>query len=400
MELANLKRFLFIILVFVSAYFITGTTIQNPRPLVPVKTIPCGISLEETEKINSILRDVYNRFSLPGGLSIAISYQERLVYAGSVGYADRGKKTPLTPDHRMRIASVSKPVTSIAIMKLIEENKIRLSDPVFGETGILKGEYGIPTYENTQVEITVKQLLEHTAGGWGNAKFDPMFRIQNKNEKQFINKVLLHHPLNYLPGTKYEYSNFAYYVLGRVIEKASGMPYEDYVKQHVLIPCGITGMRIGGNTSNSDEVDYISTRNQGQYYLPMLHFFPYQFDAPGGWIANPVELLKLLARVDGFLNVADILTEETIEIMITPSAQNEFYALGWSVNKNNDWRHVGDWPGTTALLARNSDGFSWAILVNHRPSYFVTRRNFDLTISTLFWRISGLIHNWPLGTEL
>ena len=341
------------------------------------------ISADTSETVENILRDFYNKYSLPGGISMAISYREKLVYAGAIGYADKEHKIPLTPEHRMRIASLSKPITSIAVMKLVEEKKLNLNDEVFGSTGIFGGEYGVPVYENCPVKITVKQLLEHTAGGWGNSRRDPMFSIRNAAGDEFIRTVIKEYPLENSPGTKYDYSNFGYCVLGRVIEKKSGMTYENYVKKHVLTPCGISGMRIGGKTSEPDEVEYIDSSGQNPYLLSPAHM-----DAHGGWVANPIELLKLLVRVDGFSNVPDILESETIKTMTTPSEQNDGYALGWSVNRSNNWWHTGSLPGTATEMARSSAGYNWVILVNFRPS---AAPDFFGDLDRLFWTIKETV---------
>ena len=344
------------------------------------------------ETIENVLRDFYNKYSLPGGISMAISYREKLVYAGAIGYADKEHKIPLTPEHRMRIASLSKPITSIAVMKLTEEKKLKLNDEVFGDTGIFGSEYGLPKYEDNPVKITVKQLLEHTAGGWGNSKKDPMFSIRNVTGDEFIRTVIKEYSLENSPGTKYDYSNFGYCILGRVIEKKSGMKYEDYVKKHILIPCGIDGMRIGGNTSASDEVEYIGDNWENPYFYSPTHM-----DSHGGWIANSVELLKLLARIDGFSNVPDILESRTIETMTTPSEQNNGYALGWCVSNNNNWWHTGSLPGNSSEMTRSAEGFNWVILVNSRkfsaPEYFGD-------MDKLFWTIKAKIQTWSAGTEL
>ena len=343
--------------------------------------------------IDNILKEFYDKHSLPGGVSLAISYRGRLVYAGTIGYADRERKIPLTTEHRMRIASLSKPITAIAIMKLVEERKLNLNDEVFGETGIFKGEYGVPKFENRPVKITVKQLLEHTGGGWGNARNDPMYHASNAIGEEYMRTIIRDRPLEHLPGTKHDYSNFGYWVLGRVIEKASGVPYEDYVKEHILKPCGISGMRIGGDASAPDEAEYIGNRNENPYSSIRS---PRRMDAVGGWIATPTELLKLLVRVDGFSTVPDILRSETIRTMTTPSAQSPNYALGWFVNQNNGWFHTGAQLGATSLMERVPNGFNWVILINSSasPDEFIRDRD------GLMGKILGTVRTWSTGTEL
>ena len=387
--MSKINSCFFVAVVGVSLFCASLANGQTASPLDRSNTQTSNIQ----ETIDGILRDFCNQYSLPGGVSMAISYREKLVYAGAIGYADKEHKIPLTPEHRMRIASLSKPITAIAIMKLEEEKKLNLNDEVFGETGIFKGEYGIPELENCPVKITIKQLLEHTTGGWGNSKNDPMFSIpRNVARKEFMRTVIRERPLENPPGTKHDYSNFGYWVLGRVIEKQSGMTYEDYVKENILMSCGISGMRIGGNVSASDEVEYIGDGRQRPYTLS-----PHHMDAHGGWVANPIELLKLLVRVDGFSTVQDILRSETITTMTTPSKQSPNYALGWVVNRSNNWWHMGGMPGTSAEMARSSEVFNWVILVNSRPD---SAPEFSGDMDKLFWQIKSTVRTWPTGIAL
>lgn len=354
-----------------------------------------------TKTIDDLLQEFYDKHSFPGGISMAISYRERLVYSGAIGYADKEQKIPLSPKHRMRIASVSKPVTAIAIMKLVEDGKLCLSDEVFGKKGILGDELGIPKLGNGSVTtITVKHLLEHTAGGWGNSKNDPMRmannRVINMSKKSFVQNVLETYPLERPPGMEYDYSNFGYCLLGRIIEKVTKMTYEDYVKKHILSPCGIKDMKIGGKTSDPGEVEYFSA-NVDPYVLSPLHM-----DAHGGWIANPVELLKLMVRADNFPGEKDLLNRATISVMTTSSAESGNYALGWRVNRKNTWFHFGAMRGTAAMIARTQNGFCWVILTNfnYGAGDMEKRSVFMNDMDRLFWRASSRIKEWPSGSKL
>ena len=349
------------------------------------------------ETIDGILRDFYNKYSLPGGISMAISYQEKLVYAGAVGYADKDHKIPLTPEHRMRIASLSKPITSIAIMKLWEEKKLRLDDFVFGENGIFKNRYGMPTYREKPVDVTIRHLLEHSSGGWGRAVSYSGAEVR----LQDIDQVLEKFPLEHLPGTHSDnssYSNFGFYVLGRIIETTSEMTYENYVKENILKPSGIDGMRVGTRRSGPDEVEYIAT--VGTDINPSIYNNPVVMDSFGGWVANPIELLKILVRVDGFSSVEDILNRRTIDIMTTQSTINNHRALGWALNSSdNNWWHTGGMPGTSSIMARSSNGFNWVILINYQPPDDV-RSQFSSDMDALFWQIHRTVKNWHTGTDL
>ena len=312
----------------------------------------------DTEKtIDRILQEFYDRHQYRGGISLAITRNERLVYAGAVGYADRNNTVRLTPQHRMRLASVSKTITSIAISKLFEEGKLSFDDKVFGINGIFKNAYGMPTYNGNPVDITIMQLLDHVSG----------FGTDAPNN--FEIETTLKTPLRNLPGAAYEYSNFGYNVLGRVIETITGMPYEKYVQEYVLKLCGINGMRIGANAPGPDEVEYI--RNDA------LTAYPSNAPGPsGGWVASPIELMKFMAHIDNFSNVPDILKSNT------PRTR----ALGHS-------GRLGQ--GTWTYLMRESNGFNWTLLMNYVPPDF---ENIDRP--ALFRQIREAITEWPAGTEL
>ena len=188
------------------------------------------------------------KFSIPGG-AVAVMRDGKLIYARGFGYADVENKTPVQPDALFRIASVSKPITGVAIMKLVEEGKLRLDDrvaPLIAHLTPAPGATVDPRWE----QITIRHLLTHT-GGWDrdkpNGGFDPMDRpviaaaavnAPAPASAETIIRYMKGMPLDFNPGEKFAYSNFGYDILGRVIERVSGMPYEEYVRTHVLAARG------------------------------------------------------------------------------------------------------------------------------------------------------------------
>eukprot|EP00906_Rhabdomonas_costata_P010802 RCo015183 len=101
------------------------------------------------------------------GLSVAIARRRQMVYCKAFGVADKTSGEKVSPDHLFRIASVSKPITSVAIFSLIEQSRFTLDDFVFGAKGILGFDYGKDLPERVG-KITIRHLLEHTSGGWQN----------------------------------------------------------------------------------------------------------------------------------------------------------------------------------------------------------------------------------------
>ncbi len=345
----------------------------------------------EKREMQEMATDLMAKNDVPA-LSVAIAKDDRLVYAEAFGTAD-GKDEKLTPGHRFRIASVSKPVTSVAAMGLIERGKLRLSDRVFGKGAVLGTDFGKSPYGLHVEAVTIEHLLTHTAGGWSNSgpDPDPMFTHPRMNHAALISWTLDNLPLHDAPGAKHAYSNFGFCVLGRVIEKITGTGYAEYVRKEVLIPCGIRAMEIAGNTladRKPMEVVYHGQGNENPYGMQVA-----RMDAHGGWIATPSDLVRLLVRVDGFPGKRDILKPETIKVMTTGSTTNPGYAKGWIVNRQNNWWHNGSLPGTITLMVRTSGGMCWAALTNTRKPG--SRLSGDL--DRLVWNMVGKVSVWPGG---
>jgi CubicO group peptidase (beta-lactamase class C family) len=317
--------------------------------------------------IKSKVQAYISKHNLPG-VSIALTRDGRLVYAAGFGEADQSSGEEVSPDHLFRVASVSKPITSVAIMRLVEQGKITSLDKrVFGPNSILGSKYSTPA-NNTKIEnITVRQLLEHVSG-FTNDYGDPMFENTSYTQEQLINWALKNKvPFN-TAGSVYEYANFGYCLLGRVIEQASGQPYETYVRNNVLNKAGITRMVIADNSlagRKSGEVVYYPS---GAYNLNVR-----RFDSHGGWIATPIDLMRFMVRVDGLPTKSDIIKGTSYTTMTTKpgikdkNGNDPNYAFGWIVGSGYQW-HNGAMSGTLGLMSRAPNGFGYAALVNMRPS--------------------------------
>jgi CubicO group peptidase (beta-lactamase class C family) len=155
------------------------------------------------------------------GVSVAAARNGRLAYAQGFGVADTKTGEKVTSAHLFRIASVSKPITSATIFSLVEQGRLALTDRVFGTGGIL-ADFDVRS-RNFVEDITIEHLLTHASGGWQNGPDDPMAN-QGMNLRELIAWTLANRPLAVRPGATFNYSNFGYCLLGRVIEKISGQP--------------------------------------------------------------------------------------------------------------------------------------------------------------------------------
>ena len=330
--------------------------------------------------IEQTIENFMRKYQIPG-LSIAIARQEEIIFAKGYGFADIEKKVPVNITHKFRIASVSKPVTSVAIMKLREQGKLSLEDKVFGTGGILANDYHVE--DELLKQITVRHLLEHTAGKeWANDSHDPMFQKPDLSQAATIRWVLKHRRLTKVPGTEYAYSNFGYCILGRVIEKLSGIGYQHYVRKNIFLPVGVKSFSMGNKKPANSlfQVRYYPDTDESPYWFNVE-----RMDSHGGWISNAIDLVKFSMSVDGLGE--DILNKESIKIMTTPSKRNSNYSLGWNVNQYNNWWHNGSLPGTASILVRTEHGYSWAVLLNKRSE----DKHFLGDLDKLSWNlISGI----------
>ncbi|MGC1296083.1 MAG: serine hydrolase domain-containing protein [Alloacidobacterium sp.] len=327
-------------------------------------------------------------------MSVSISKGGRFVYDHAGGMADRQHMTQAQQDSLFRIADLSKPITAVTIFSLIENSKFNLTDKVFGPAGILDTKYGKPPYKPYVADITVDDLLTHTAGGWAADANDPMIHNNGWDQAKLITSTIANVALTSQPGTQWIFSNFGYCLLGRIIEQITGQPYETYVQTNILAPCGITGMQIARNSERdraSNEVIYIGQYSEDPYKININ-----RMDSADGWIASSTQLIQFLNHVAGAPAIPALLKPETIRAMTTPVPAypqgGARYARGWMVSSNGagSWWQSGSLPGSTSLMAHNPDGSCLAALCNTRtqPHQEIDTALYN-TMSNMLQNVSG-----------
>jgi CubicO group peptidase (beta-lactamase class C family) len=302
------------------------------------------------------------------GLAVAIADCGQVLYEAGFGFADKARGEKVVPTNLFRIASVSKVLTSVAVFALIEKGRLTLADKVFGTGGVLGTDYGTAPYKPFVEDITIEHLLTH-ASGWQKDVPDPMFSHPGMDQAQLISWTIDNTPPTAPPGQTFFLSNFGYCVLGRVIEKVTRQKYDDYVRAAVLEPCGITNMRIAGNTR--------AERARGEVvYYAEGHADPYRqdlarTDSVGGWIATAGDLVRFATHLEAVLKPA------TIATMTTPSSVSQRrhfvtgwsqFAKGWLISDGGNWWYNGTVTGTSAILVRTKSCLSWAALANSRKN--------------------------------
>jgi N-acyl-D-amino-acid deacylase len=397
-----------------------------------------GVERSECAALDTWMKSFLAEHNIAGG-SLAIMHDGKLVYARGFGLSDREAKTSVQPDSLFRIASVSKPLTAVAILKLSEEKRLKLDDKVLDYLPFNPHFEAEAKFDERWRQITIAQCLSHT-GGWDRDKsYDPMFQAIRMTKSLKIDlpitppqiiRYQLGQPLDFDPGERYAYSNFGYSILGRIIEKVTGQPYEDYLQQAVLKPLGIDRARIGGSLESErfdGEVKYYVVNDakntattgpgagEAKVSVPYGVWRQETLDSHGGWIASAPDLVKFAAAFDisndGKSVRSGFLTPATVQQMLSrhadiPSTDDKtkitaHYGYGWLLKEEADStgkmntvaRHGGALPCTASSLMHFPDGLNVAVLFNLGQS--ADGKFFGRRVEEPLTRHIRQIHSWP-----
>lgn len=315
------------------------------------------------------------------GASLAIMRNDSLVYAKGYGLSDRELKRRMKPGTKLRLASVSKLITAVGIMRMVEDSLLTLQTPVFGPCGILS-DYSFK--DDNYCLITVEHLLRHQ-GGFSIRGGDPMFQtrammaswgLSKPPTGEQITENLLKRKVSFTPGSGQNYSNFGYLLLSQCIEKLSGMSYEEYIQKEVLQKAGCDDFHIAGNYERERLI------GESKYYVqpddePVPAFDKTDsvvrcyggndirtLSGAGAWVGSTIELARLVASIDGKPEIKDILSEDSIYQM-TFRINDEIYPLGWvDCTEEGQWTRTGSFSGTCALVRTYPDGECWIMVTN------------------------------------
>lgn len=333
--------------------------------------------LTQTQLVSSLTQTLQNQ-AAAGAFSGAVLVAKNgvPVFRHAYGSADREHNVPNTLDTRFRIGSMNKMFTAVAIMQLVQAGKIDLDKPL--------GTY-LPDYPNKSVasSVTIRQLLTHT-GGTGDI-FGPEFdknRLQLRTVADYV-KVYGNRPLLFKPGSRWDYSNYGFILLGAVVEQVSGQSYFDYVRQHVFEPAGMTatGSEPEDAPVPNRSIGYMAS--PGGKLVPNTDTLPYRGTPAGGGYSTVGDLL----RFANALEQHKLLDAKYTEMMMTGKVLTPghgSYGFGFGdqvINGTRCFGHNGGAPGMNGdLEICPSAGYVVAVLANLDPpaagriSEFITNR--------------------------
>ncbi len=407
-----------------------GTSVVRPCDAAPSVT-SSGVSLPGLEPFDRTMEQFFAQHQ-PLGASLAVAYRGRLMYAQGFGHADLAGKRQVHPTTLFRIASLSKPITAVAVMRLVEEGKLALDQPI---VPLLKLSF-LP--EDPQqwpdprmAQITVRQCLQHTGGFDKAVSGDPFAMSQQVRKtlnasfplsKEDVLRFALARKLDFPPGEKHAYANVGYLMLGQLIEAITGLAYDQYVQEAVLTPMNIRRMRLARTLLKHrapGEAQYRDTkRRTGRNVLGLSGVdpvpFPYGIErienlaAVGGWLASSVDMVRFTSGL--FFPEGDaILSRKSLETMLAPppiegqkiTGNQAYYACGWSVRQIADgelpWTcwHTGGLTGVSTLLVSRADGVSWCVLFNQDTA--PDGQTYANKIDGLLHAPANAIGDWPEG---
>lgn len=271
--------------------------------------------------------------------ALILAQNDKILFRWTGGDADRARKMAINQDTKFRIASVGKMFTSVAILQLLEADKLSLSDSIAKH---------LPDYPDRSIaeRITIRQLLNHTSGLGGifddkSAKNAPSLKTHADYVRYYGNK-----PLAFDPGTKDAYSNFGYVVLGAIIESASGQTYYDYVQQNIFAPTGMTSTGAEPESTNVEGRAVAYTKENGEWHAETASL-PWRGTSAGGCYSTTGDLMKFANA----LQKAELISASNLEAATTPQNNKRWYGFGFMPEGKGKDRRYGHEGGASGMNA-------------------------------------------------
>ncbi len=334
------------------------------------------------------------------GLSIIVIDGDKEAFIKNFGYADLGERIPVTSDTLFELGSCSKSFTALALLQLEEQGLINLDDPV---SAYLPWFY-VRYQRDRKQEISLRQLLHHTSGlFWKSICNIPEGNADNALEQTVRNIVGI--KLKHSPGQCFGYATINYDIIGAVIEKVSGLPFEVYMRQKVFEPLGLIHTKVKGGTGTEKGNPHMAAGYKTGLFGPGRYDAPiYRGNSPAAYIISNAKDIAQWMRVQ--VGLEDTPLESLIRKTHIPDKtvppywiDKSHYAMGWFVYKKEKGRlsHLGMNPNFTCEISlRPRPKRAVAILTNSNSRYayvlgsYIRKFLFDEEIRRIYYMPSYL----------
>jgi D-alanyl-D-alanine carboxypeptidase len=286
-------------------------------------------------------------------VSVAVVFQGQVIHTFAASSTKSSR--PAKVDTNFRIASISKILTAEAVLKLVDQGLLQLDEPIVGP---IADTIGLTLFDERARNITIRQLLSHTSGI---SNFLKIFFEAGFYDQMGMLTETLGQPLATEPGSTFKYSNVNFVLLGKAIELATGIAYQDAVKELVLDPLGLNSFRMVG-TYEFGPSDALHAVSGNRTYMEQL-------GPAGAWVATASDVAKMIASINARSPSPHVLSKESMKLMITPATPQGVtplwdYGLGLRLFASGEWGHSGSIENVHAMAIHRPDGLSVSVLVN------------------------------------
>lgn len=326
------------------------SVIKNKKNEVPrmSKLMAASLLLLPLPAMGNAYDAALTQYFKPGGPGavVLVAKDGKTVFRKAYGMADMEKNIVLDPSAQLRIGSITKQFTAVAIMMLAEEGRLSLDDDIAKH---------LPAFPTHGKRITIEHLLTHT-GGVPNFTGKPGFVPNMAKEVTVAGMIdsFKNDPLQSEPGTKFAYTNSGYFLLGAIIEKVSGMPYARFLEQRIFIPLGMLDTAQDGH-ANGKAKRAVGYTSGGPGFEPAPPIAMTQIYAAGALVSTVDDL----ARWDAAISSGKLLKSANWQRAFTPyklaNGSSTGYGYGWGTSKvqgSPTIEHGGGINGFTSFAMR------------------------------------------------
>lgn len=321
------------------------------------------------------------------GASVVVIHEGRVVLSRAYGLAELEGRTPATPDTHYRLASLTKQFTAMALLRLVEEGKLRYEDRVVDV---------LPGFPESLREVRVRHLLQHTSGIWDYEAFVPATQTVQVKDADVL--ALLHRAEGtyFPPGSAVRYSNSGYAVLALIVERVGGMPFARFLRERVFTPAGLHS-----TVAHEEGMSTVPQRAYG--YVADAEGFRPRDQSPtsavlgdGGVYSSILELAKWDAALDAHVLVSEATQRLAWTAPTLPDGTSTHYGFGWFVDEDGGrvrLSHHGETSGFTNAIVKYPEQRLTVIVLTNRAGgepWRLAQRLADLWLPT-----PATTREWP-----